>query len=967
MSEPGVTSRLMVFLFTDLVDSTGIKERLGDRDYVQFVLQPHNAIFRESLGQFPSGLERDNAGDGFFVTFGGLEEAVRFALLVQHRLESYAWERVRPATRIGIHLGDATEFEDSGSGQMKAAGQAVDLAARVMALASGNQILLTRAAFDNARQYVHSHPVAPTKANGDDAALELQWLAHGRYLFKGKDEPMEVFEVGAAGHAPLRAPTDSDKARRVVSHEEEATLGWRPGAGRTIPRRPGWALVRQLGAGGFGEVWLAHHERTKEERVFKFCFDAERLRSFKRELTLFRLIRDNLGNRDDIARLLEVQVEQPPYYLESEFAAAGNLTQWAQQRGGLATVPVAQRLDLLARIARAAAAAHSLGIIHKDIKPSNVLIVETVEGVRPRLTDFGIGVLTNGALLAKLGITESGFTQSLANASDSSHTGTRLYAPPESQVGKPATTAGDVYALGVMLYQFVAGDLQRPLGLGWEEDVADDLLREDILVCTHRDPARRLPCAGDLADRLEQLAARRDERRAALRLNEERLAVEKRAGEQALRIQALRGILIAASVAIVLMSGLLYFSHRGYMQAVQSAEEGNGQWALESNQFAAELAAEKVTEELGRYFERARDEAEKPALLPLFLAVAQHSPALAQLVDPLTPAGERQRAREALVGEDARQMLERYLRQRLKTYEAAGKTDSRAPRFASIFVTDDRGTQLASALLDDSASPSIGRNWAHRAYFHGGAEELAAFASVPSNPRHIERTHLTATYFSTAQHEWTIAISTPICDEQQQFAGILALTVDLRNFHFASEMSHGQKQSVVLADVREGKEKGTILHHPLFDKLAAQGKMVPGDLLGFKYHVPAALMAGEPTLAYRDPVGQFPDPDGLAKEYDRRWLAAASPVIPPIGAARNSDSGLVVLVQSDYDLVVEPTRQLGQQFMRNSFWMLIVILTGGLSMMYIVSGTFRELGARLKGSDASLESPRISVLDAADA
>ena len=126
-------------------------------------------------------------------------------------------------------------------------------------------------------------------------------------------------------------------------------------------------------------------------------------------------------------------------------------------------------------------------------------------------------------------------------------------------------------------------------------------------------------------------------------------------------------------------------------------------------------------------------------------------------------------------------------------------------------------------------------------------------------------------------------------------------------------------------------------------------------------------MAGEPTLAYRDPVGQFPDPDGLAKEYDRRWLAAASPVIPPIGAARNSDSGLVVLVQSDYDLVVEPTRQLGQQFMRNSFWMLIVILTGGLSMMYIVSGTFRELGARLKGSDASLERPRISVLDAADA
>src|SRR5262249_39025931 len=155
----------------------------------------------------------------------------------------------------------------------------------------------------------------------------------------------------------------------------------------------------------------------------------------------------------------------------------------------------------------------------------------------PRLTDFGIGALTNPSLLAKHGITESGFTQSLANPADSSGTGTRLYLPPESQIGKPATTAGDVYALGVMLYQFVTGDLLAPLGLGWEEDVTDDLLREDILLCTHRDPQRRLPCAGDLADRLEQLNERKVARRMERLADEQRFAATRAAEQQSLKVQ----------------------------------------------------------------------------------------------------------------------------------------------------------------------------------------------------------------------------------------------------------------------------------------------------------------------------------------------------------------------------------------------------------------------------------------------
>src|SRR5262249_40406888 len=154
-----------------------------------------------------------------------------------------------------------------------------------------------------------------------------------------------------------------------------------------------------------------------EQRVFKFCFDLGRLRSFKRELTFFRLIQQHLGDRDDIARLNDVQVELPPFFLESEYVPGGNLKQWAERRGGLVTVPLDIRLRLLSSIALAVAAAHSLGIIHKDLKPSNILMAGTPgaadSAVRPRLCDFGIGALADRALLEKHQITETGFTETL--------------------------------------------------------------------------------------------------------------------------------------------------------------------------------------------------------------------------------------------------------------------------------------------------------------------------------------------------------------------------------------------------------------------------------------------------------------------------------------------------------------------------------------------------------------------------
>ncbi len=546
----------MVIIFTDLVDSSALKVRLGDQDYVQHIARPHNQIFRELLRQFPGAAERAYTGDGFMATFASVADAVMCALEFHEALRRHQWERVKPETRVGIHLGDTIEFDGKDSQETALASHAADMTARVMSLAEGGQILMTRAAFDSARQSVRA--LAPERG-------ELEWLAYGHYRFKGKDEPMEVFEVGIKGISPLQPPGDSEKARRAVTDEEAATLGWRPAVDLAIPSRPGWKVAQKLGEGGFGEVWLGRQERTEEVRAFKFCFDPDRLRAFKRELTFFKLIRKGLGDRDDIARLLEVQVDHPPFYLESEFIPGGNLKDWADRRGGINQVPLKVRLEFAATIARAVAAAHSLAIIHKDLKPSNVLIAESADGkLHPRIADFGIGVLADSTLLEREGLKGTGLSETLLVGNDSSRTGTRMYSPPEALTDESPTTGWDIYSLGIILYQLVIGDLNRPLGVGWERDVTDELLRADIAGAVDVQPSRRFSSATELADRIEKLEIRR----AAAQKEAEARARLAEAEARAIR----RKRALAAAVTITLLAlGASLVSFVFYRRAVSSA------------------------------------------------------------------------------------------------------------------------------------------------------------------------------------------------------------------------------------------------------------------------------------------------------------------------------------------------------------------------------------------------------------
>ncbi len=499
----------MVFLFTDIAGSVDLKARLGDSEAARLISR-HDELFRRTISLAASGKLVQDTGDGFLAEFATASDAVQTALRFQHAIHTEPWGDDPILVRAGVHLGEVAPTRGATGGEPKLIGLAKDIAARLMGLAMPGQILMSRASFDAARQYVREHP----GIDSSEPLPELRWMAHGPYLFKGAEEPMDVFEVGAKEIAELKAPPNSEKAKRAILPGDEDLYGWRPAIGQLIPRRDNWILERRIGAGGFGEVWVATHRKVGTPRVFKFCFDAEHLRSLKRELTLFRLLREALGDRPDIAKLHDIQLDKPPFYLESEFTELGNLADWAESQGGIEQLPLTTRLDLMTGACDAVAAAYSVGVLHKDIKPSNILIYDGADGSPcPRLCDFGISILTDRSQLERHDITISGFTEVLPDGAGSSQTGTRMYAPPETLMGEPFTIQGDVYALGVLLYQMVAGDLKRPLAPGWEADVADPLLREDIASAVAGRPEDRLGSASELAQRLRTLDERHKTRR----------------------------------------------------------------------------------------------------------------------------------------------------------------------------------------------------------------------------------------------------------------------------------------------------------------------------------------------------------------------------------------------------------------------------------------------------------------------
>ena len=208
---------------------------------------------------------------------------------------------------------------------------------------------------------------------------------------------------------------------------------------RTERRVGDYVLVRRLGRGGMGKVYLARDvllDRLVALKVLNgsFASDPNLVKRFRREAKAAAQL-----NHPNIVRVYAVREEKKVPYIAMEYVEGQTLEQRLAATGPM---PWQQALDIARQVAEALACAHSNGIVHRDIKPGNVLI--DAQG-QVRVADFGLAKFVNAT---------SGIT------SDGSFLGTPQYMSPDHCGEGEISAASDVFSLGVMLYEMLSG--QRP-------------------------------------------------------------------------------------------------------------------------------------------------------------------------------------------------------------------------------------------------------------------------------------------------------------------------------------------------------------------------------------------------------------------------------------------------------------------------------------------------------------------------
>ena len=675
---------------------------------------------------------------------------------------------------------------------------------------------------------------------------------------------------------------------------------------------PGYRLERRLGQGAFGQVWVGYDLNTGRQVAIKFYLHRAGVNwALSREVK--HLV--TMSTNRHIVQVLQVGWEgDPPYYV-MEYIENGSLEDLLRRERRLS---VAGAVSMFTDIAKGLNHSHGKGVLHCDLKPANILLDQDW---RPRLADFG---------------------QSRMSTDQSPALGTLFYmAPEQADLTASPDARWDVYALGAILHSMLVGEppyrsdkiLKEIEGAQTIAERLDRYRRAIYEAPPLREINKVRGVDRGLIQIIQRCIAREPERRFA---NVQQV-LEALSQRQALRLR--RPLQLLGIVGPVILIGVMsFFAVRSIRLAEAETLQRLQKRALESNRFAARFAARSIESELVEVYRLLEEEVRTRSFQERFAkGLDETAETRVTLVDSHDYASVPRTFRELA----ARQTLDGYLKD-LTSRWSKTTSNQLLSKVNSLFVTDGSGTTFAAAFVGDtseSQSP-VGKNFAYRSYFNGGRDDAGSQRKAAEfSP--IQDTHLSAAFKSTSTGTWKVAVSTPVwidaadggdaalkVEEKDngakanlgKVAGVFCLTIELSDISILDDGDFEAKdnnQVAVLVDGRDGVLKGTLLYHPLLERI---GRSVMGSEIARD----GRFQIDEETLIRLQSSGIFDYQDPVAgtlpgKEYAGDWIATVEKVRLP--ASGNSDgtkrqrsaSDLWMLVQERASNVTEPVRQLSSR------------------------------------------------------
>ena len=646
---------------------------------------------------------------------------------------------------------------------------------------------------------------------------------------------------------------------------------------------PGYQTERFLGAGAYGEVWVARDRNTSRRVAIKFYTHRGGLdwSLLSREVEKLAFM---FADRY-VVQLIDVGWDADPPYYVMEYLERGSLA----ERLKAGPIAVDEALHLFHDIAIGLVHAHGKGVLHCDLKPANVLLDQDMH---PRLADFGQSRMSNEQRPAL---------------------GTMFYmAPEQADLHAVPDARWDVYALGAVLYCMLTGQPPYRSDAAAAEisqgtDIEDQLQRYVHLLHAAPPPSAHRATHGVSRDLVEIIDR-------CLAINPSNRFANPQAVLDALRLRTARRarrplLVTGALVPALLLAIMSYAVWSGSKTSVKESEETLTTRALESNRFAARFVAETVAGEIDRRWYTLEQEASDSELRRQVAAATGQKLGTA-------PRKQLQLAIEAL-------------------HQAYPELSA-----ASWFVLDAHGNQLARSPFEQKF---IDHNFAHRDYFNGLGRELSPEAAATAKPlSHPHRSHV---FVSEITEGYSLAFSVPILSPREDTApelvvGVIGITVSVGQFAML-RTGDMQNQNLVAALVdteageHPGDKAGLIIEHPGLAAAtkggASHARRVYLDseevarLVELRRLDRAAETQGQVSPQLEELASQSYYVDPVDPQVDR-WLAAFEPVFVRDRPPEVADTGWVVVVQEKFSDAVRPARHLGSSLLEQGLWALGTVL-----------------------------------------